>query len=208
MSFDIRVGQEGRWELLSPFNNILKTDIKYKCTAIAKIKSYLSEGIDVYSDIYRKYNIPYDVYQEDLSADSSIILLQNDLGDLLKVPENYFKDVPIVEGVLYAVKVLGFSLGPLPKDIDLTYATQKCKDVLLDIIGVNSTPKVIIVSTDKLMSYEEDTIATSAREVLIKQSNTERSKIIELENRLATANTKIAALEEYIKNKYIPPDTP
>ena len=29
MAFDIRVGQEGRWELLSPFNNILKTDIKY-----------------------------------------------------------------------------------------------------------------------------------------------------------------------------------
>ena len=208
MAFDIRVGQEGRWELLSPFNNILKTDIKYKCTAIAKIKSYLSEGIDVYSDIYRKYNIPYDVYQEDLSADSAIILLQNDLGDLLKIPENYFKDVPIVEGVLYAVKVLGFSLGPLPKDIDLTYATQKCKDVLLDTLGVNSTPKVIIVSTDKLMSYEEDTIATAAREILIKQSNTEKSKIIELENRLATANTKIAALEEYIKNKYIPPDTP
>ena len=208
MAFDIRVGQEGRWELLSPFNNILKTDIKYKCTAIAKIKSYLSEGIDVYSDIYRKYNIPYDVYQEDLSADSAIILLQNDLGDLLKIPERYFKDVPISDGVLYNVKILGFSLGPLPKDIDLTYATQKCKDVLLDTLGVNSTPKVIIVSTDKLMSYEEDTIATAAREILIKQSNTEKSKIIELENRLATANTKIAALEEYIKNKYIPPDTP
>lgn len=205
MAFDIRVGQEGRWELLSPFNNILKTDIKYKCTAIAKIKSYLSEGIDVYSDIYRKYNIPYDVYQEDLSADSSIILLQNDLGDLLKIPENYFKDVPIVEGVLYAVKVLGFSLGPLPKDIDLTYASQKCKEVLLDTLGVQATPKVIVVSSPKIISYQEDIIATAAREVLKNSSNTERSKILEYENTILNLQAKITEYENYIKEKYIPP---
>ena len=208
MSFDIRVGQTGNFQLLTPFDTTLKTELQYTCIAIRKIKDYILDGIDVYTEIYKKVEISSLIYDDDVKNNSSIIHLQNDLGEVIKIPERYFKDVPISDGVLYNVKILGFSLGPLPKDIDLTYATQKCKDVLLDTLGVNSTPKVVIVSTDKLMSYEEDAIATAAREILIKQSNTERSKIIELENRLATANTKIAALEEYIKNKYIPPDTP
>lgn len=148
------------------------------------------------------------VYDKDVKNNSSIIHLQNDLGEIVRVPERYFKDVPIADGVLYNVKVLGFSLGPLPKDLDLSYASQKCKELLLDILGVNSTPKVIIVSTDKVVSYEEDVIAVAAREALRGTSNTERSKIIDLQNRLATATSKIMALEDYIKEKHIPPDTP
>ena len=208
MSFDIRVGQTGNFQLLNPFDTTLKTELQYTCIAIRKIKDYILDGVDVYTEIYKKMEISNLVYDEDVKNNSSIIHLQNDLGEIVRVPERYFKDVPIADGVLYNVKVLGFSLGPLPKDLDLSYASQKCKELLLDILGVNSTPKVIIVSTDKVVSYEEDVIAVAAREALRGTSNTERSKIIDLQNRLATATSKIMALEDYIKEKHIPPDTP
>ena len=103
------------------------------------------------------------------------------------------------------MKVLGFSLGPLPKDIDLTYASQKCKEVLLDTLGVQATPKVIVVSSPKIISYQEDIIATAAREALKNSSNTERSKILEYENTILNLQTKITEYENYIKEKYIPP---
>ena len=208
MSFDIRIGQTGNFQLLNPFDTTLKTELQYTCIAIRKIKDYILDGIDVYTEIYKKMEISNLVYDEDVKNNSSIIHLQNGLGEIVRVPERYFKDVPIADGVLYNVKVLGFSLGPLPKDLDLSYASQKCKELLLDILGVNSTPKVIIVSTDKVVSYEEDVIAVAAREALRGTSNTERSKIIDLQNRLATATSKIMALEDYIKEKHIPPDTP
>lgn len=208
MSFDIRIGQTGNFQLLNPFDTTLKTELQYTCIAIRKIKDYILDGVDVYTEIYKKMEISNLVYDEDVKNNSSIIHLQNDLGEIVRVPERYFKDVPIADGVLYNVKVLGFSLGPLPKDLDLSYASQKCKELLLDILGVNSTPKVIIVSTDKVVSYEEDVIAVAAREALRGTSNTERSKIIDLQNRLATATSKIMALEDYIKEKHIPPDTP
>lgn len=208
MSFDIRVGQTGNFQLLNPFDTTLKTELQYTCIAIRKIKDYILDGVDVYTEIYKKMEISNLMYDEDVKNNSSIIHLQNDLGEIVRVPERYFKDVPIADGVLYNVKVLGFSLGPLPKDLDLSYASQKCKELLLDILGVNSTPKVIIVSTDKVVSYEEDVIAVAAREALRGTSNTERSKIIDLQNRLATATSKIMALEDYIKEKHIPPDTP
>ena len=208
MSFDIRVGQTGNFQLLNPFDTTLKTELQYTCIAIRKIKDYILDGVDVYTEIYKKVEISNLVYDEDVKNNTSIIHLQNDLGEIVRVPERYFKDVPIADGVLYNVKVLGFSLGPLPKDLDLSYASQKCKELLLDILGVNSTPKVIIVSTDKVVSYEEDVIAVAAREALRGTSNTERSKIIDLQNRLATATSKIMALEDYIKEKHIPPDTP
>ena len=208
MSFDIRIGQTGNFQLLNPFDTTLKTELQYMCIAIRKIKDYILDGVDVYTEIYKKMEISNLVYDEDVKNNSSIIHLQNDLGEIVRVPERYFKDVPIADGVLYNVKVLGFSLGPLPKDLDLSYASQKCKELLLDILGVNSTPKVIIVSTDKVVSYEEDVIAVAAREALRGTSNTERSKIIDLQNRLATATSKIMALEDYIKEKHIPPDTP
>ena len=208
MSFDIRVGQTGNFQLLNPFDTTLKTELQYTCIAIRKIKDYILDGIDVYTEIYKKMEISSLIYDDDVKNNTSIIHLQNDLGEVVKIPDRYFKDVPIADGVLYNVKVLGFSLGPLPKDLDLSYASQKCKELLLDILGVNSTPKVIIVSTDKVVSYEEDVIAVAAREALRGTSNTERSKIIDLQNRLATATSKIMALEDYIKEKHIPPDTP
>ena len=208
MSFDIRVGQTGNFQLLNPFDTTLKTELQYTCIAIRKIKDYILDGIDVYTEIYKKVEISSLIYDDDVKNNTSIIHLQNDLGEIVRVPERYFKDVPIADGVLYNVKVLGFSLGPLPKDLDLSYASQKCKELLLDILGVNSTPKVIIVSTDKVISYEEDVIAVAAREAQRGTSNTERSKIIDLQNRLATATSKIMALEDYIKEKHIPPDTP
>ena len=95
--------------------------------------------------------------------------------------------------------------GLLPKDIDLTYASQKCKEVLLDTLGVQATPKVIVVSSPKIISYQEDIIATAAREALKNSSNTERSKILEYENIILNLQTKITEYENYIKEKYIPP---
>lgn len=203
--FDIRVGQVGQWRLLPPFELSLNTELQYTCIAIRKLKDYILEGVDVYTDIYKKMEINNTIYEEDVNNDISIVTLQNEVGELIKVPESYFKETPITDGIIYYVKILGFSLGPLPNDLDLTYASQKCKELLLSILGVQSTPKTIIVSSPKLVSYEEDLIATAARNALKTNSNTEYSKILELENRIAELQTKINTYEEFIKDKYIPP---
>ena len=54
MSFDIRVGQTGNFQLLNPFDTTLKTELQYTCIAIRKIKDYILDGIDVYTEIYKK----------------------------------------------------------------------------------------------------------------------------------------------------------
>ena len=54
MAIDIRVGQEGRWELLSPFNNILKTDIE-SIVAYHAIKNFLIKLNGVIFQLVKNY---------------------------------------------------------------------------------------------------------------------------------------------------------
>ena len=95
MSFDIRVGQTGNFQLLTPFDTTLKTELQYTCIAIRKIKDYILDGIDVYTEIYKK-----------CSKDSFIYRI---FGCILSV-FYFYKEIQFLEsGLLFCIP-LGFGL--------------------------------------------------------------------------------------------------
>lgn len=78
---------------------VLTSGVPYKCTAVRLIGDYLSEGIDIYLETYQINNIPEGTYKKHVQTNIAIITLQNDIGHSVNVPGDYFKSMPITDGV-------------------------------------------------------------------------------------------------------------
>ena len=213
MSFEPKVGQSGIFILVKPMENILTNGVPYKCTAVRLIGDYLSDGVDIYLDTYQTNNIPEEIYKKHTQTNISIVTLQNDIGHTVNIPSDYFKSMPITDGIPYEVKVLGVKLGSLPVKFDLSTLERKINNLCLDEIGVISETKEIIVSVEKIISFEEDKIISAARNNFIKNSVTEYSKIIKLERQIEELLLRDVSFSTYIqglinKTGTLPPMTP
>ena len=199
MSFEPKVGQSGIFILVKPMDIVLTSGIPYRCTAVRLIGDYLSDGVDIYLDTYQLNNIPEEIYKKHVQKNIAIITLQNDIGHSVNVPSDYFKSMPITNGVPYEVKLLGVKLGSLPVKFDLSTLERKINNLCLDEIGVISETKEIIVSAEKNISFEEDKLITAARNKFIKNSITEHAKIIKLERQIEELLIRDTSFSAYIQ---------
>ena len=200
MSFEPKVGQSGLFILVSPLDTLLTTGVSYTCIAVRLIGDYLSEGIDIYVDNYQPNNLPEEIYKKHVQSNLPIITLQNDIGHTVNIPSEYFKSMPITDGVAYEVKMIGVKLGPLPVKFDLSILERKISELCMDEIGVVSETKEVIVSTEKTISFEEDALITNARNNNIKNSITNNAKILKLERQIEELLLRDKSFSTYIQN--------
>lgn len=193
------IGSVGKFELIAPFNNDLHPNSLYTCIATRRFADYTQTGTDP-KVLYENKGIS-DAWTTDFNrGDVCIVTLQSSGGHIVNVPSTYIAAYPSAGGVPYTSLVLGISLGALPDGLDLSNLYTSMQNLVRDVIGVTSEVKSVAVSETTYVSQVDHNALTIARQDAIASSDTDRARALRAEDALATAQNKIAILEQYIRD--------
>jgi hypothetical protein len=194
-----QIQSSGIFTLKAPFNNALIPQVAYTCIAIRKLSSIVNDGGDPQEEFYTPYGLTDTDYQNDVSADAAIITLQAAGHDTVDVPNTYIEKAPETGGVPYAGLMLAIKIGALPETIDLSVIRQKISDDVLELLGVEATTNVVMVTLPTLIPYDQAKTTEAARQAKIGTVVTDYAKYLQSQTQLASAQQKIAELEAFIR---------
>ncbi len=197
------VGLSGVFELNTPFDVKVPNKLKLTVKAIRKISDYLANSEDPKQTCYLDNGLTEDDYNDDAIVDMEIVSLQSGEGQWLYVPARYIITYPLTNGIPYRSIIVGVNLPQLPVDQDLSSMEIDLINVVKDHIGVTptisieETSRVIYVSTDK---HE----VTQSLRNLERNSKSYKTRLTEANIVLNAQAAKIAELELFIKNNFVP----
>lgn len=194
------VGIAGLFQLASPFNNVLQTNVSYRCDAIRRINDLIALGVDPFEEYYQPFGLTQAQYDQDLINRVSIITLVSDANHFVRVPSTYLLAYPDINGVPYHVLLLGVELGAIPNYKDLTGLKQAITNLVRDTIGIVPTIREAVVSAEQKVSQQDHEVLEAARSNLIINTQTDRAKLYAAQAELATLRGQHSQLESYVKN--------
>lgn len=198
------IGSSGYYQLRAPLDTLIVENERYTCQAIRRLSEYLANNEDPKVDIYDKYNIPEAEYDSDIVNDAYIISLQSDKGHWLYIPDRYVIAYPVVNGIPYRTSMIGISLPSLPANRDLSFLLTDIENLVTDTLGVIPVIKTVETSRVVLVSKDRHDILQAERDMLSAAKTTDRARFISLMTQYDNALIKIAELEQYIKDHFIP----
>lgn len=198
------IGSSGYFELSAPFDTKLLPGEKYTCQAVRKISDYIANNEDVFTNIYEANGLTSNDYDLDVISDTYIISLQAAIGHWLYVPVRWVATYAITNGVPYRAVTIGVALPPIPVSRDLSFLEQDIRNLVKDALGVDSLTKLVETTRVSLISKEQHDLTQAGRDAEASGRVTDRSRYMETQTRLDQALLKIAELETYIKNNYVP----
>lgn len=199
----IRVGDSGRFILIPPFNSKILENVKYTCHAIKSLTNYLQEGEDAFKLIYEPLGLSEAIYLNDLENNVVIIIISGEANELIEIPSSYIDSPPVNDGVEYQSRMLGFALGPLPVNYDITDLISKIENAIFESIGVISEAKMINTSEITFVSDIDHEILLNQREALVTNNPPIEVKYNTLLAQYNDLNLTINGLNNYIKNHYV-----
>lgn len=198
------VGTSGIYKLAPPFSTKLQPNTSYRCDAVRRPSDFLEEGTDPYEEFYKPNDIAKEVYDQDLMNQVAIISLVSSAGHWVHVPSTYVLAYPDLNGVPYAVMVLGLELGAIPNYKDLSGLKQALANLTRDTIGVLPVVKEVAISAVSRLSQADHDALEAARALLINNSQTDRAKYLALQAAYETLQRQYQELETYVRNNMPP----
>ena len=199
------IGESGIYTLISPFDNTIDTNARYRCEAIRTINDYLAENKDVYTDVYKPVGISEELYNADVKDNVFIITLQSNAGHWVTVPANYILKYPDTNGVPYSNRIMSFMFPGIPdsEDVNMSYnaLAEEIKDLIHARTGIQTAHKFERVSRINLISQSEHQTVTDMREVEKSTNGTTYAQLVRLQAHVTMLNSKIAQLSNYIKTR-------
>lgn len=197
------IGSSGTYELRTPLDVLMTPGERYTCQAIRKISDYLANNEDIKEDIYVTYGIETE-YDTDANNDAYIVSLQSAKGHWLYIPARYIITYPIVNGIPYRSVMLGISLPSIPVTQDLSYLETEIQNIISDSLGIVPVIRQVETSRIVLISKDKHDTTQMERSMLSAERLTDRSRYMSLVQDHQLALQKIAELEQYIKDHYVP----
>lgn len=197
------IGSSGYYNLLPPFDTKVASHEKYTCKSIRKISDYIANNEDVKQSVYLDNGLTDNDYDTAAQSDMSVVSLQSGLGHWVYVPVNYISTFPITNGVPYRSITIACALPALPVDRSLTHITTDIQNVIKDGLGVDTVIKLVETSRVTLVEKTKHDVTEASRAAVMNGKVTDRSRYISTLALLETANAKIAALEQYIKDNHL-----
>lgn len=194
------IGTSGFFQLREPFATLIDGTVRYTCQAIRRISDYVANNEQVKEDIYDKYGLGDDVWLEDMKADALILSLQGETGHWLYVPVRYNISYPNTNGIPYRSIAIGLNLPAMPANRDYADVLTALQNVIHDMLGVESKPKIIETSKVSLIDSAVHEQKKAERDMVRANAATDRSNYMKAVQDLAQANDKIAELENHILN--------
>lgn len=195
----------GLFELDVPFNNKLTPDVSYTCVALRQLDDIVREGGDPQASYYTPNGISDAKYAFDAAAKVCIVSLQDPSGMIVHVPSSYILKFPDSSGVPYTAMLLSLELGPIPDKLDLSWLSQRAKDLVRETIGITTvTAHAVAISNTILVNRDTHAGYEAARLLNISENKTDLAKYLEASTALQAAQQRITELETYIKTNLAP----
>lgn len=199
------LGSYGLFELDEPFNNALTPDVSYTCVALRQLDDIVRAGGNPKSSHYDPKGIPDAKYALDAAAGVCIVSLQDPSGAIVHVPSSYILKFPDSSGVPYTAMLLSLELGPIPDSLDLSWLSQRAKDLIRETIGITSvTAHAVAISNTILVNRDTHLGYEAARRLNITENQTDLAKYLKASTDLQAAQQRITELETYIKTNLAP----
>lgn len=198
------IGSSGFWKLKAPFDNTLNSSVAYSCRAITLLSQAVSDGVEVFEDIYVPLNISQAVYDEHVAAGISLVTLSSTVGEIAIIPSPYIDGWPSNDVVPYVVMAAVVVLGAIPNTLDPTYLTPILQNAVKAALGNTPDVEYVTVSdvTNKL--YSDHEAMENARQANIEDDNSDYVRRLIAEEHLVKARGEIAALQKFIIDSGIP----
>ena len=197
------IGSSGAYELRSPLDTLVTPGERYTCQGIRRISDYLANNEDVKQDVYVSQGIEAE-YDADAESDTYIVSLQSAKGHWLYIPARYIITYPIVNGIGYRSLLLGISLASVPVNRDLSFLETELENIIIDTLGIVPVIKQVETSRVVLVSKDRHDIVQMERSALYANRLTDRTRYMSLLQDHQLALQKIALLEQYIKDNFVP----
>lgn len=195
------IGTAGIYKLQSPFDVLLQPNTSYRTDSARRVSDFLELGVDPFEEFYQKNGLAKETYDADVTNQVVIVGLVSGAGHWVYVPSTYIVAYPDLNGVPYAVTVLGLELGAIPTYLDLSGLKTALANLVRDTIGVTPTPKEVVISAVSKLSQQDHDALEAGRAVLITNTTTDRAKYLALQTQYATLQQQYQALEDYVKTK-------
>lgn len=184
-------GAAGSWELKSPYAEAFDDTLYYTCEAIDGFDALLKDNVDIFTEFYVPYGIAESIYDDDYTADESIVTLLAPDGTVFKVPTSYIASYPDAKSVGYSHGFIAVDLGLLPTRLDMDPLLETLKQYTDAELGVASAVKLVLMPSGGSVSYVQHNKLEKARIANI-------SYLENPANALKTAQATITAQEERI----------
>ena len=197
------VGSRGVFTLRAPFNLLIVEGVEYSCQAVRKISDYIANNEDPSALVYKKYNLPDTVYDEDKAEDAYVVCLQSEKGHWLYVPYRYVETFPTGDGIQYCSYILNFSLPGMPLMQDLNPLMLELQQRIKMALGTDVKMRITQSSQISLLTKEEHESAQLRRD-LNKSGDGLIQTVVFLERQNQDLLKKLTYLENYVK-AHLPP---
>lgn len=190
-------GLEGSFELTAPFTNAVRPNARYTVRSIRCLSSIIADGEDPRS-FYESYNVPDIDYIRDLQNDVAIIGIQAVTGEYVYVPQSFIASYPMISGVSYRPLSVVLPLGMIPDDQDLTNLQAKADILVADLLGIESTSRLVVVGASELHDENAHQRIMLERANMVKVSESPAAMVVRLERENARLREENAALSAAI----------
>lgn len=188
---------KGVYSLLAPWTSI--SDALYECIAVRSFADFVNRGEDVYERFYVPKNLDRATYEADLALGAHIVTLQSDTSATIFVPDTYIESFPDLTGVAYKRIVLSIELGPLPDDVDLTFAKTSISATASDITGVVNVVTEHVAPYSGVITADQHEVLEAARQAAIVNRTTDRATVLSQQVLIDAQSEKIRALQDLVQ---------
>lgn len=194
------MGMSGFYSLAAPYDKLISPSAKYRCEAVKSLAAAIAEGQDPLKNVYKANGDTEDKFNQDLSANVSLVTISSDSGQLIIFPASAMLMVPLADGVVYRNTVLAIPLGAIAESDDLTTLQSDVRHMVLNEFGINAATYVTAIGSDVVVSRAQHVAILAARQAKITDGDSLIAKNNNLTNQLNAALNKIQELEAYISS--------
>lgn len=198
------IGSKGFFRFAPPFDTLVKNNQEYTVQAVRSLVELDKSEERPYDTIYIPVGLSASEFNSDLNQDVPVVVFTTSGKEFFYVPANKILSIPKINGVTYQERVLAISLGNIPVDMDLTIIKDTIVNDVKDIVGVNSTVNEVLASAVAVIPVDEAKMYEKLRENDKSVYKSYRTQLVELQELYKQDKIKIAALEKYIKEHYVP----
>lgn len=196
---NITVGMKGTVSASAPFNTVINPRHIQECVSVESIRGMLSQGVEVFDEIYAPVNLDESTFDQHVDDDVRIITFQSSSGDVYRIPEVYVNGLPYANGVPYRCIMLGISLSIVPDGMDLSSIKSEVAELVFDQLGVRSEVKEVVFGEPLMLTSSQHDAIETARVANIVNNPGSLLRIRQLQEIVDRQAQTIQVLENYIK---------
>jgi len=152
------INSRGCFKFKEPFDQYIDSDKEYTVSSVRSLTELYSSEEEPLDTIYRAVGMTESDYADDVKNKVPIVIFVTDGGEFFYVPANRILSLPQLYGTRYQEFTVAIPLGQLPVSYDYTLLQSTLKDIVYEVIGVQTDVSVIKTSNVILVPDAEHTM--------------------------------------------------